>query len=185
MQFAFKFVKIDKQYFMNDNYTYGIIAFALFVFLAYWLYKLFSLGSNKTDATTDSSSSFSKENFNNSNSDVPSSQLPNTPNQNLGSLSTVNTFLHNQELNTKKYLVKTDGSATERLFDKGSEEERLLQAEKYYSFVLQNFRFSQIRSSSSFDAGYSSIILSLICISYNNGKMEETIIKSNKEKRDR
>lgn len=172
---------------MNDSYIYAIIAIPLFIFFAYWLYKLFSLGSNisKTDTSTKSSPRFFKGNFNTSNSDFTTSPSPSSTNPNSGSLSTVNTFLHNQELNTKKYLVKTEGGGTERIFDTGPEEERLLKAEKYYSFVLQNFRFSQIKSMSSFDTGNSSINISLVCLTYNNGVMEETIIKSHKENIDR
>ena len=171
---------------MNDSYIYAIIGITLFIFLAYWLYKLFTLGSNtsKTDTSTKSSPRFFKGNFNTSNTDFTTSPSPSSTNPNSGSLSTVNTFLHNQELNTKKYLVKTEGGGTERIFDTGPEEERLLKAEKYYSFVLQNFRFSQIRKEPFFDTGNGSINISLICIANNNGVMEETIIKSNKEKVD-
>lgn len=172
---------------MNDSYTYAIIAIPLFIFLAYWLYKLFSLGSNtsQTGTSSKSSSKFFNGNFNTSNTDFTTSASPSSANPNSGSLSTVNTYLHNLELNTKKYLVKTEGGGAERIFDTGPEEERLLKAEKYYSFVLQNFRFSQIRKDPFFNTGYGSINISLICISNNNGVLEETIIKSNKEKTDR
>jgi hypothetical protein len=168
---------------MNDSYIYAIIGITLFVFLAYWLFKLFTLGSNtsKTDTSTKSSPKFFKGNFNTGNTDFTTSPSTSSTNSNSGSLSTVNSFLYNQELNTKKYLVKTEGGGNERIFDTGPEEDRLLKAEKYYSFVLQNFRFSQIRKEPLIDTGNGSINISLICIANNNGVMEETIIKSNKE----
>lgn len=149
---------------MNDLLYYSIIAILLVLILRLVAVTLFSK-ERKTQSTLTNNTFSAKKT--------------------VGNLAKVNTHLNNLEKNSKVYVVKAEGtSAIDRTFNIGTNEERLSKAEKYYSIVLQNFRYSQLRVEPEFGLIYNSLKLTIICLSNIDGKTEEHVIKSVNENKD-
>jgi len=81
------------------------------------------------------------------------------------------------EKNSIIYIVKVHDTV-DRKFDTGTDEERLVNAEKYFSFVLQNFRF-RIRNLPVYNVtDVTNMKLTLISITTTNGIAEEKVLKN-------
>ena len=81
------------------------------------------------------------------------------------------------ENNSIIYIVKVHDTV-DRKFDTGTEEERLVNAEKYFSFIIQNFRF-RIRNLPTHNVTYvTTMKLTLISITTTDGIAEEKVLKN-------
>jgi hypothetical protein len=81
------------------------------------------------------------------------------------------------ENNSIIYIVKVHDTV-DRKFDTGTDEERLVNAEKYFSFVLQNFRF-RIRNLPTHNVtDVTTMKLTLISITTTDGIAEEKVLKN-------
>jgi hypothetical protein len=98
---------------------------------------------------------------------------------NIGSLSTVNSYLVSLEQSIPVYRVKATGvEFLDREFNTGSKEERLANAKKYFKIVHQNFLTSQLRKGKLTGSIKNTLQLSLYCVITNDSETKELVIKS-------
>ena len=81
------------------------------------------------------------------------------------------------ENNSIIYIVKVHDTV-DRKFDTGTDEERLVNAEKYFSFIIQNFRF-RIRNLPTHNVtDVTTMKLTLVSITTTDGIAEEKVLKN-------
>ena len=107
-------------------------------------------------------------------------------------IGTVNSFLHEQELNKNIYIVKQvffkpgntneEAYSSEKVFDKGSgalrnsNEIRLKEAEKYFDFTYQNILFKKGMEKVD-ETKINSFTVTLSCVQNIDGIIKTTILK--------
>ena len=107
-------------------------------------------------------------------------------------ISTANSFLHEQELNKKIYIVKQvffkpgntneEAYSSEKVFDKGSgalrnsNDIRLKEAEKYFDFTCQNILFKKSLGKTD-ETKIDSFTVTLSCVQNIDGIIKTTILK--------
>ena len=108
-------------------------------------------------------------------------------------IGTVNTFLHEQELNKNIYIVKQvfykpgntkeENYSNEKVFDKGSDvfrnsnEIRLKEAQKYFDITCQNILFKKSMENPD-GRKLHSFMVTLSCVQHIDGIIKTTILKS-------
>ena len=108
-------------------------------------------------------------------------------------IGTVNTFLHEQELNKNIYIVKQvffkpgntkeENNSNEKVFDKGSDifrnsnEIRLKEAQKYFDITCQNILFKKSMEKPD-GRKLHSFTVTLSCVQHVDGIIKTTILKS-------